>query len=150
MTATKDLIARSSIVVNAPPTKVWEALVSPAALKQYMFGSDVRSDFKEGSPITFSGEWQGKSYQDKGSILKAERNSVLQYSHFSSMSGKPDRPENYHTVTIELSDLGGNRTRVQLTQDNNQNEAERAHSEKNWNMMLTGLKKFVEGSAQQR
>ena len=144
MTATKDLISRSTIVINAPPAKVWEALVSPAALKQYMFGSDVRSDFREGSPITFSGEWQGKPYQDKGTILKSQRNAVLQYSHYSPTSGKPDRPESYHTVTIELSDLGG-KTRVELTQDNNENEQARAESEKNWNMMLDGLKKFVEG-----
>src|SRR6266480_6046798 len=144
MPATQDLIARSSVVIDAPPARVWHALVSPAALKQYMFGSDIRSDFKKGSPITFSGEWQGRPYQDKGVILNAEPNSVLQYSHFSPSSGKPDRPENYHTVTIELSDAGGP-TRVQLSQDHNANEEERAHSEQNWNMMLAGLKKFVEG-----
>lgn len=146
MTATQDLIARSSVVIEAPPAKIWAALVSPAALKHYMFGSDVRSDFTEGSPITFSGEWQGKPYQDKGVILKSVPSSVLQYSHFSGSSGKPDRPENYHIVTIELSDAGGRgATRVELSQDHNANEEERAHSEKNWNMMLAGLRKFVEG-----
>jgi len=55
----------------------------------------------------------------------------------------PDTPENYHTVTIELSDEGA-QTRVSLTQDNNATEQDREHSEQNWSMMLAGLKKFLE------
>jgi activator of Hsp90 ATPase-like protein len=55
----------------------------------------------------------------------------------------PDKPENHHTVTIELSPEG-KQTHVSLTQDNNASEQERAESEKNWEMMLTSLKKFVE------
>jgi hypothetical protein len=33
---------------------------------------------------------------------------------------------------------------VMLTQNHNATEAARTHSEKNWNLMLEGLKKFVE------
>ncbi|MGH7520069.1 MAG: SRPBCC family protein [Gemmatimonadales bacterium] len=145
MPTTQDLIAKSSVHIDAPPAKVWAALVTPAAIKQYMFGADVRSDWKVGSPITWSGEWQGKPYQDTGVIKQIQRERVLQYTHFSPLSGQPDRPENYHTVTIELSD-GNAQTRVVLTQDNNLTEEARTHSEKNWNMMLGGLKKFVEGN----
>jgi uncharacterized protein YndB with AHSA1/START domain len=145
----KDLIARSSIIINAPRDKVWNALVTPTAIKQYMFGADVRSDWKEGSSITWSGEWRGKKFQDKGVILKIERDYALQYSHFSPLSGRPDKPENYHIVTIELSDAGA-QTRVMLTQDNNPTEDTRSESEKNWTMMLNGLKKLVEGSGREK
>lgn len=143
MQTSQDLIAKTSVVIDAPKADVWKALVTPAAIKQYMFGTDARSDFKEGSPITWTGEWQGKPYQDKGVIERAEPERVLQYTHFSPLAGQPDRPENYHTVTIELAD-SGSQTRVTLTQDNNPTEEARAHSEKNWTMMLRGLKKFVE------
>lgn len=143
MQTSQDLIAKTSVVIDAPKADVWKALVTPAAIKQYMFGTDARSDFKEGSPITWTGEWQGKPYQDKGVIERAEPERVLQYTHFSPLAGQPDRPENYHTVTIELAD-SGSQTRVTLTQDNNPTEEARAHSEKNWTMMLSGLKKFVE------
>lgn len=143
MQTSQDLIAKTSVVIDAPKADVWKALVTPAAIKQYMFGTDARSDFKEGSPITWTGEWQGKPYQDKGVIQRAEPERVLQYTHFSPLAGQPDRPENYHTVTIELAD-SGSQTRVTLTQDNNPTEEARAHSEKNWTMMLSGLKKFVE------
>jgi uncharacterized protein YndB with AHSA1/START domain len=141
---TANLIARSSITIEAPPAKVWQALVTPAAIKQYMFGTNVTSDWKEGSPITWKGEWQGKAYEDKGVIRQFKPNQALQYTHFSPLAGLPDKPENYHTVSIQLS-IDGNGTRVSLTQDNNPTEEARSHSEQNWKMMLEGLKKFVEG-----
>ena len=145
MTSQKtNLIARSSIVVDAPREKVWSALVTPSTIKQYMFGTNVTSDWKEGSPITWKGEWQGKAYEDKGVIRQVQPGQALQYTHFSPGAGLPDRPENYHTVTIQLS-AEGKGTRVSLTQDNNLNEEARSHSEKNWSMMLAGLKKVVEG-----
>jgi uncharacterized protein YndB with AHSA1/START domain len=140
---TANLIARSSITIETPPAKVWQALVTPAAIKQYMFGTNVTSDWKEGSPITWKGEWQGKAYEDKGVIRQFKANQALQYTHFSPLAGLPDKPENYHTVSIQLSP-DGDRTRVSLTQDNNPTEEARSHSEKNWKMMLEGLKKFVE------
>jgi hypothetical protein len=46
-------------------------------------------------------------------------------------------------VTIELAKQDG-ATLVSLSQDNNANEEARAHSEKNWNAMLDGLKKLLE------
>ena len=69
--------------------------------------------------------------------------NASQYSHFSPLSGLPDKPENYHTVTIVLA-RHGHQTDVTLTQDNNATDAERAESEKNWAMMLEALKKFLE------
>jgi uncharacterized protein YndB with AHSA1/START domain len=139
----KNLIAKTSISINASSTKVWNALVNPEAIKQYMFGTNVVSDWKEGSPIVWKGEWQGKPYEDKGVILKFKPGRTIQYSHFSPLSGLPDKPESYHTVTIELSDQG-TQIHVSLSQDNNSTEQEREHSENNWGMMLISLKKFLE------
>ena len=136
-------IANASVTIDAPTVKVWDALVNPKAIKQYMFGADVVSDWRDGSAITWKGEWQGKSYEDKGTIRHITAERLLEYTHFSPLSGLPDQPENYHTVKIQLFDQG-NRTQVSLAQDNNPSEQARAHSEKNWGMMLAGLKKFVE------
>ena len=139
----KDLIAKTSKTINASSTKIWNALVSPEAIKQYMFGTNVVSDWRVGSPIVWKGEWQGKPYEDKGKILQFEPEQTIQYSHFSPLSGLPDEPKNYHTVTVELT-ADGNQARVSLTQDNNANAEEQVHSENNWKMMLTSLKQFVE------
>jgi uncharacterized protein YndB with AHSA1/START domain len=138
-----DRIAKASTSIDAPAAKVWDALVNPASIKEYMFGTNVTSDFQEGSAITWKGEWEGKAYEDKGTIRRAVPERVLEYTHFSPLAGLPDVPENYHTVTVELSG-DGSRTDVALSQDNNPTDEEREHSEKNWRMMLDGLKKFVE------
>ena len=140
----QNLLARVSRTINVDRGRVWDALVNPQAIKQYMFGTTVVTDWREGSPIVWKGEWEGKSYEDKGVILQVKPQRLIQYSHFSPLSGLPDRPENYHTVTVELSGAG-NQTQVTLTQDNNSDEQERGHSEKNWEMMLAGLAKYVEG-----
>ena len=135
--------AKSKITINAPASKVWEALTRPELIKQYMFGSDVISDWKVGSPIIYRGEWQGKPFEDKGKILQMEPGRSLVSTHWSPLSGVPDSPENYHTVSYHLSEKDG-KTEVTLTQDNNANEEEKAHSEQNWKQALDGLKKLVE------
>ncbi len=137
------LIAKARVNINIPIKKVWEALVNPALIRKYMFGTTVESKWKKGSAITWKGEWEGKKYEDKGTILRIEKEKVLQYTHYSPMMGKPDLPENYHTVTIETFPYREG-TSVILTQDNNVTEEEKLHSEKNWRMMLEGLKKLLE------
>jgi|SRR5437899_4662286 len=139
----RGLVARASTSIAASVDRVWDALVDPKIIKQYMFGTNVTSDFKEGSPIVWKGEWQGKSYEDKGVILKLNPKKMLRYSHFSPLSGLPDKPENYHTVTIDVVPKG-EQTFVALTQDNNPTEESKQDSEKNWGMMLAGLKKLLE------
>jgi uncharacterized protein (TIGR02246 family) len=142
-TMSKGLIAKASITINAPIDKVWDALINPDKIKHYMFGTNAVSDWKEGSPIIWKGEWEGKKYEDRGVIFKLEPGHRIQYSHFSPLTGLPDLPENYHIVTIELSGKG-KQTLVFLLQDNNATEEAREHSEKNWKMMLGGLKTFLE------
>jgi uncharacterized protein YndB with AHSA1/START domain len=137
------LVAKASTTINAPASKVWEALTKPQLIKQYMFGSDVVTDWKVGSPIIYKGEWQGKPYEDKGMVLQVEPGKKLVSTHWSPLSGVPDSPENYHTLTYALSEHNGH-TDVTLTQDNNASEGEKAESEQNWNMMLAGLKKVAE------
>jgi uncharacterized protein YndB with AHSA1/START domain len=140
---TTDLVARASITIDAPIAKVWDALVNPEAIRQYMFGTSVASEWKKGSPIVWKGEWKGKVYEDKGVILALEPERRLQYSHFSPLAGVPDVPENYHKVTIELSSENDH-VRLALSQDNNPTVEAREHSERNWATMLASLKKLLE------
>src|SRR6266511_659337 len=135
--------AQAKMTIHAPASKVWEALTKPELIKQYLFGTNVISDWKVGSPITYKGEWEGKPFEDKGKILKLEPEKLLMSTHWSQLSGVPDSPENYHTVTYQLSEKDGS-TDVAITQDNNANEEERVHSEQNWKTVLDGMKKLLE------
>lgn len=137
------ITATASISIDAGEGAVWDALVNPELVEQYMFGATVESDWREGSRISWKGEWRGRAYEDHGTILRLDPGRLLRYSHFSPLSGVPDAPENYHTVTIELRGDRG-RTLVSLSQDGNATESAREHSERNWATMLAGLKKVVE------
>jgi len=138
-----NLVAKAENAIDAPVEKVWDALVNPETIRQYMFGATVVSDWKPGSPIVWKGEWKGKPFEDKGTILQIEPSRRLQYTHFSPLLGLPDVPENHHQVTIELSSQAG-RTHLALSQDNNATEEARQHSEQNWNTMLAKLKQLLE------
>jgi uncharacterized protein YndB with AHSA1/START domain len=137
------LTAKATTTIHAPASKVWSAITKPSLIKQYLFDTDVVSDWKAGSSITYKGEWEGKAFEDKGKILKIEPEKVLVSTHWSPLSGVPDTPENYHTVTYTLSGKGDG-TEVTITQDNNSTEEEKAHSEKNWETVLEGMKKLLE------
>ena len=140
---TENLIATAEVNIEASVSKVWDALVNPEIIKQYMFGATVTSNWTEGSTITWKGEWEGKPYEDKGRILRFVPESKLHYTHYSPLTGLADIPENYHTVTIDLFEIE-NKTAVFLTQDHNSTVDDRLHSEKNWSMMLTSLKELLE------
>ncbi len=138
-----NLVACATNLIDAPKREVWRALTDPALIKQYMFGTEVSTDWSVDSPIRWKGVYNGKRYEDKGRILAFDPEERLQFTHFSPMSGKPDEPENYHTVTIDLVEENG-KTNIQLTQDNNDNESDREHSETNWRQVLDGLKRVAE------
>ena len=140
------LTARASITLNTTPERVWKALTNPADIKQYLFGTDAHSDFKKGSPITYTGEWEGKKYEDKGEIIEAIPNALLHTTYLSSMSGKEDKPENYANVYYRIEPTG-KQTILTITQDNNGDEKSRDHSQANWSIVLQSLKKVVESKS---
>ena len=139
----KTPIATAAATINAPASKVWDALTEPEQIKQYLFGTQVTTDWKVGSPISYKGEWKGKSYEDKGKVLAIEPRKRLVSTFWSALAGLPDKPENYKTVGYELASEG-EKTKLTITQDNNASQEEAAEAEKNWKMVLEGIKKLVE------
>ncbi|MCW3094172.1 MAG: hypothetical protein JWP81_5241 [Ferruginibacter sp.] len=135
--------AKATITIHATAEQVWDALTTPEIIKQYFFGTNAISDWKEGSPIIFKGEWEGKSYEDKGTILVAEAPKLFRYSYWSSMSGLEDRPENYFTITYELFENEGD-TMLTVTQENIRDEKVAEHTEENWRKVLNDMKALLE------
>ncbi len=137
------LTAKTTITFKAPAAKVWQGLIDPKIVKQYFFGTDLKSDWKIGDPITFSGEWEGHKYQDGGIILDIDPPKYLKYTYWSSMSGTEDKPENYNNITYELTEDNGITT-LTVTQDGVKNQQAAEHSEQNWKTVFEGLKKIIE------
>ncbi|TDP30624.1 SRPBCC domain-containing protein [Nocardia ignorata] len=100
--------------VDASPQRVWKVLTDPAQIREFMFGAEVRTDWQPGSPITWTGEFQGRAYEDRGEIIAAE------------LSGDD--------TTTHLS----------LSQDNNATEADAEHSRQMWTAHVDGIKAAAE------
>jgi uncharacterized protein YndB with AHSA1/START domain len=140
-------LATAETDIAAAPERVWEVLTDPAQLKELWFGAEVKTDWQQGSPITWTGEWEGKPYQDKGEILEVDPGRLLKLTHYSPLTGQPDVPENYHTLVYTL-DGSGTATHLKLTQDNNASEEEAKHSQEMWEMLVAKVKDAAETAGQ--
>jgi len=138
-----DITAEVKININAPVSKVWEALTNPEVIKKYLFGTETITDWKVGSSITFKGEWEGKQYEDKGTILDIEENKLIKYTYWSSMSGAEDTAENYLIITYEISGED-NDVKLTITQENIPDKNRKEISEENWAKVMSDLKDVVE------
>jgi len=136
--------AETSIEIEASPSEVWKAITTPATIKKYLMGTNISTNWKEGSAITYEGEYQGRKYKDKGIIKKIVPEKIFQSTYWSSMGGKEDKPENYNTVTYELVENSDGTTIVKINQDNILSEKEHEHALSNWKMVLEKLKEVVE------
>jgi uncharacterized protein YndB with AHSA1/START domain len=136
------LIATASTLVDADQQRVWRAITDPAEIKQWFFGTDLDTDWQPGSPITWSGEYEGTSYQDRGEVVAVDEPHRLEVTHFSPLSGQEDRPENYHTLVYAL-ERDGQGTRVTITQDNNGDQEEADRNAATWTQMLEGLQQHL-------
>jgi len=139
----KELSIKKTIEFNAEPAVVWDAVTNPEKVKRYFFGTNVITDWQVGSSIFFQGEFEGKEYKDKGTILAVKNEEFLQYNYWSGFSGLEDKEENYSIVTYNLEQKD-NMTTLTLTQEGFASEEARAHADGGWQMVLEGMKKLIE------
>lgn len=144
----KALVARASLTINAPRAKVWDALVDPEKITQYILASDVVSAWREGSSIVWKSEFHGKPFEIKGTILRLEPQRLLEFDQSRPVfrATQVVRPSDYHRVTIELSDEGA-QTHLSLIEQGSTTEREFAHAQGGWQLALGNMKALLEGTS---
>lgn len=140
----KNLIASHAVTINATASNVWYVLTNPASIKTYLFGTDVTTDWKVGSPILFNGEYNGQQYEDKGNVLVNIENEILKYNYWSGFSGLDDQPENYALVNYFIEDLGNNQVQFKWEQQGFSSEEGQCHTEQMLGNMLAQIKVLAE------
>jgi uncharacterized protein YndB with AHSA1/START domain len=145
------LIVKNTITINAPASKVWNALVNPEQTKKYMFGCETVSDWQPGSPLLWKMNYEGKEIIPvKGVIKDIKPGRLLTYTVIDPNASYPDIPENYLNVTYELEENKGV-TVLTVLQDGFEGAAEGEKRYKDvynngegWNPILAEIKKLVE------
>jgi uncharacterized protein YndB with AHSA1/START domain len=135
--------ASTDVVIRAPRAKIWKALTEPSLVKRYFFNTDLVTDWKVGSPLYFRGTYEGKTYEDRGTVLSFEPGQSLSFNYWSSMSGEEDVPERRNVIRYSLDDVKGG-VQVTIHQSNVATQERADHSVENWQGVLKGLKKLVE------
>ncbi len=115
----------------------------PRNRKTMVFGTAVESNWQTGEPITFRGEWNGQTYEDKGIIQRIEPNKVLEYTHLSSRTGQTDTPKNYEIVRFKLAETN-NQTTMHVHEENLATVEARDKSIELWKIVLGNLKRTAE------
>jgi uncharacterized protein YndB with AHSA1/START domain len=139
----RKLIATTSISIYASPSSVWKALIDPEIVKRYMHGSEVDSNWEVGSPIVYRGVWEGRPYEDKGTILEIIPERVLGYTFWSPLSGTDDFEDNYAHITYHISEYD-DETTLTITQDNLETDEDVVKAEENWINVMKNIKKILE------
>ncbi len=128
--------------INSGLEEAWKLLMDPAGTGKLFWGSTVESDFVPGHPIVWKGTWEGKPFEDRGTIKAVEEKSLLRYSHWSPSSG-PDVEANHSLLTWRLARKGAG-VRVSLTHENIPTEVMRDHSRQMWSQLLARMKETLE------
>lgn len=132
--------------INAPASRVWHILTTPELMKKWMMPDielTIVTDWGIGNPITIYGNMNGKNFENKGLVLKFDPEKTLQYTHLSSISRLPDRPENHAIFEFQLQPVE-DQTILKFTLSNLPTDSVDKHLTFYWNITLEILKKSIE------
>jgi uncharacterized protein YndB with AHSA1/START domain len=134
----------STIKVNAPLQKVWDAITKPEFVKLWQYDSDLLTSWEIGSDIRFKAVWGDKVFEQWGKVLVFEPPGLVKYSLFAPAPGLEDKPGNYFIMQYVLQNEGG-QTQLQIIQEDNRPNAVQEEPQGEENPILKALKDLAEG-----
>ncbi|WP_052573714.1 SRPBCC domain-containing protein [Haloferula sp. BvORR071] len=123
--------------IRTTPAKLWEALTNNEFIRQYWFGSENHSTWKEGDPIEgLSDEGQ---LEWKGTILKSVPESEVVFSFDHLAEEPPSR------VTFKIDPQAAGMVQLTITHDEFQEVSPIRDRVKNgWPKIVEGIKSLLE------
>lgn len=132
--------------ICADRQRIWDVMTRKQSAM--FMGAEVDTDWREGSPITFTGTFNGKPYRDHGEIRVVECERHLAFTHVSGSSEQPNSTENANVIDIWIEPEDGAMSLVRLTQSlpegQTLDEDHIAAFRANWQAMLDALKRAAE------
>lgn len=140
-----DVIITRSVLLNATPERVWEALTHPGMTKQYYYNCEVSSDWKSGSAMRWKGSHQGKEVHAEGKVLDIVPGKMIKYSGFDRLTeGDMSRHGDIY-ITHEIVPQG-NKTKLLTTIEHFEGDETRAeYAAEQWDFeIMPRLQTLVE------
>jgi len=131
--------------MNSSASDVWKALTTSEQVSKYLFGAKVESEWKVGSRIVYSGNFNGNNFRDVGTITALEEGRLFSYSYWSANHGTANVPENHVTVSY-LLEPEGNGTILTVEQKNYRSADIARMMDDLWDVILKGLKETVQSN----
>ena len=151
MQTEQNFTVKRSIIINATAEAIWNVLTNPDIIKQYLFESNVETDWKVGSPISFSRDRlnttakpNGKIIKDKGQILEIKKGKLLKFSYWNSGEGYDDLPENYSIITYTIERENDHSLKLTHCREKIPIEFEQKNHERYLPGMLENMKRLAE------
>jgi uncharacterized protein YndB with AHSA1/START domain len=138
-----------TLLVDAPVSAVWKALIDPNLARLYMVATPC-SEMQRGNPIQWylREESGDRSLVAKGTLMAVQPEARLRFTYYTMASKLPDEPASHTTVDFQLIAEDDDRTRVEFYQGDFAGlpDAERRAREAGriWVEHLVGLKRVAE------
>jgi len=103
----ESMIIKEEVLFSSNLKTVWNLLINPEMTKQYMFGSEVISDWRIGSEVHWKGVTENgeEVVYVKGEVLEFEEYKRITSTTFDPNSEMEDIPENYVKLTYLLKEV---------------------------------------------
>ena len=97
-----DVIITRSVLLNATPERVWEALTHPGMTRHYLYNCEVESEWHKGSTLRWTGTYEGRDIEAEGKVIDIIPGRMIKYSGFDMLTeGDTSREGDVH-VTHEI------------------------------------------------
>jgi uncharacterized protein YndB with AHSA1/START domain len=129
--------------IETTPEKLWEALTSSEFSKRYWFGTELKTDWKVGSPFALV---MNGTTTDVGEILEVDRPRRLSYTfhHVLSEAARKERP----TKVVFVLEPHGKLVKLTLTHEGFAEGSKHLDGiSKGWPAILSSLKSLLESGA---
>jgi uncharacterized protein YndB with AHSA1/START domain len=141
-------VFRKTVIIQAPQSQVWLSLTAPAEMQAWMAQADLRieTNWAIGGPFLIRGDLHGLPFENKGTVLAFQPETLLRYTHLSSVSHLPDIAESYAQIEFKLESIDKNQTRLTVEVSRAPTQVIHKHLAYYWNVTLEVLKRRLEGS----
>jgi len=146
-----DMMITRSVILNAPPERVWAALTDPELTRQYLANYEFSGDLRPGGYWRWTGSRDGQDVQGEAEIIDYVPGKLIKFSGFDRMVAGDISRSGKLIITHEIIPSNGG-TKLLTTLENFEGDDTRveyiAHQ---WDFeIMPRLKTLIESSFQTR